>query len=500
CALRWAEAHEPALREVWHGERRGMLHLLVSAPGYQAHLLQITYPAPSEHTVTLQPAQPMEIELNPAQNPPDDFGTTPPLREPKPLMEMLGKPIGDLVVRSRTPLFQRTQLGDEYEPFFTPPFEWGLLPGFGVERLAPTRYRVWLPPDAKPPIAVLVNRPDWLWGYFAPIDAEALRQRRLVLNLPHGGNLVVRVDISQYKRQNVLERVLMIGREDAEPYGAYVLHTVLLQQPRQEIRLKNLAPSNEWRLFLSLYDYRDKYATQRKVRILPQETRTVALRYEPFNPDRYKGTRQLTLRVMGRDGKPAANQPVEVELYIDEYGRSIEVARGRTDAQGRLRLQNLYELSAPPDSPRSAPRYLVRIPGEYETLGEFTLVRGDGQQEVVVMTPLQVGDLAPDIEMTDLRTGQTRRLSEFRGRFVLLDFWATWCMPCHRALEQLQDALKRMEPALRERLQIVLVSIDDRPTGVLEFLKRRGWDTLGEPMWSGPGGWDAPAAQAYRIN
>lgn len=498
CTLRWAGQHEPALREVWHGERRGTLHLFVSAPGYQAHLLELTHPAPSEQTVTLQPAQPLEIELNPTQPPPDDFGKAPPITTPRPLMEVWGRPMGELTVVCEAPLYQQTQLGDEYERL--PTLRWTLMPNFGVEWLAPTRYRVWLPADAQPPLTVIVNRPDWLWGYLATIDAEAIAQKRLALNLPRGGNLTVRVDISQFQGQTLMERSLIIGREDAESQGVYALHTVALSAPTQEIQLENLAPSSEWHLTLRLYALPNSYATQRKFRILPQETRTVQIRYEPFNPERYKGTRQITMRLMERDGKPAANKPVRVELYLYEYARSVPVARAQTDAQGRLRLQNLYELPAPPDTPRAAPRYMVYLEGEYEPIGEFTLVRSDGQQEVVVMEPLREGDLAPDITMTDLRTGATRRLSEFRGRYVLLDFWATWCMPCHRALEQMHNAWSRLEPAQRKRIQIVLVSIDDSRSGVLEFLKRRGWDALGEPMWAGEGGWDAPAAKAFRIN
>ncbi len=497
CTLRWADAHEPALREVWHGERRGILHLLVSASGYGAHVLELTYPAPSECTVVLKPAQPLEIELYPAQSPPDDFGATPPLRAPQPLLEIWGRPLGELTLTCEAPLYQRTQQGEQYERM--PSLRWGLCPGFGIERLTPTRYRVWLPADAQPPLMLLVNRPDWLWGYLAAIDSETLAQRRLALNLPRGGDLIVRVDISQYTGGTPFERSLIIGREDAESQSVYALHTVTLDKPTQEVRLQNLAPSSEWRLTLQLYARPNYYRAQRKFRILPQETRTVQVRYEPFNPERYKGTRPLTLRLMTREGKPAANHPLEVSLYIPDYGRSISVARGRTDAQGRLRLQNLYELPTPPDNPRDAPRYYVNQPGEYESLGEFTLVRGDGQQEIVLTERLQVGDLAPDIEMVDLRTGQTRRLSEFRGRFVLLDFWATWCMPCHRALESLHSAWTQLEPAARERLQIVLLSIDERQAGVLDFLKRRGWDALGEPMWAGAGGWSAPAAQAFRI-
>lgn len=498
CSVRWAAAHEPALREVWYGERRGIVYLLVGAPGYRAHLLAITHPAPAEHTIALAPAQPLEVELYPVHAPPDDFGTAPVLNKPLPLLELWGRPPGELSVTSPTPLYQETHLGDRYERL--PTLVFGLMPNFGVERLTPTRYRVWLPADVQPPLALLINRPDWLWGYLAFIDADALARRRLALDLPRSGELVVRVDISQYPVSDSRERVLILGRADAEEARIYALRTVFLDQPVQEIRLENLAPSSEWQLRLALYAPQNNYSAQRKFRIRPAETRTLQLRYEPFDPDRYKGNRQLTLRFIERDGSPVANHPLQVVLYLPGYEQSITVAQGRTDAQGRLRLQNLYELPQPPQTPSIAPRYFVYSQGDYPSLAEFILVRGDGQQEIVVQPRLQEGDLAPDIEMTDLRTGQTRRLSEFRGRFVLLDFWATWCTPCHRALEQLHQAWTQLEPAQRERLQIILVSIDEQARGVLGFLQQRGWDALGEVMWAGKGGWMAPAAQAFRID
>ena len=79
--------------------------------------------------------------------------------------------------------------------------------------------------------------------------------------------------------------------------------------------------------------------------------------------------------------------------------------------------------------------------------------------------PGQIGQPATDFTISD--HGQTVRLSQFRGRVVVLNFWATWCSPCLEELPSLME-LQRTMPAV----QVIAVSIDDDPEAYGAFLKQ----------------------------
>ena len=67
--------------------------------------------------------------------------------------------------------------------------------------------------------------------------------------------------------------------------------------------------------------------------------------------------------------------------------------------------------------------------------------------------------LAPDFTLPQLG-GQGLRLSSYRGKVVLLDFWATWCDPCREETPHLVEMQQKYGD---QGLQIIGVSMDDAP-------------------------------------
>src|SRR5215467_12528925 len=61
--------------------------------------------------------------------------------------------------------------------------------------------------------------------------------------------------------------------------------------------------------------------------------------------------------------------------------------------------------------------------------------------------PLVVGMPAPDFSLPDLQ-GNKQRLSDYRGKVVFLNFWATWCKPCKEEMPSMQmlwDSLQKQD-------------------------------------------------------
>ena len=79
---------------------------------------------------------------------------------------------------------------------------------------------------------------------------------------------------------------------------------------------------------------------------------------------------------------------------------------------------------------------------------------------------LQAQTKAPELKLKDLN-GRTVRLSDYRGKVVLINFWATWCPPCRA---EMPDLIKLQREHRKDGLQIIGITYPpERKTRVRRF-------------------------------
>lgn len=223
----------------------------------------------------------------------------------------------------------------------------------------------------------------------------------------------------------------------------------------------------------------------------------VALVFSPvfaFADNSGSTTYDLAVKIAKRDRAPAAGLHVRIcEVLISN--KLVTKFEGDLPPDGKIRLTELR-------GGKSRPVHRIYAGPNLEQIDTFRFAGAEVPNVYEVTLPLMAGDPAPDGELLNLLTGEKKKLSDYRGQIIYLDFWGTWCVPCRQAMLRNEESMKRRAKEWEGKAAILGLSVDEDPALAKQYAIERGWTHVIQ-VWNGDGekvGWECPLRSAFALD
>jgi len=110
---------------------------------------------------------------------------------------------------------------------------------------------------------------------------------------------------------------------------------------------------------------------------------------------------------------------------------------------------------------------LLKNPFFQASLLLVLLITSSLQAAPITLTKLEVPQPAPNFRLSDL-DNKIFTLKEFKGKPLIVNFWATWCKPCREELPAFNRAWAKLKG---QGVQMLAINIGEDPTAVFNFIK-----------------------------